>query len=300
MSGEKGLKTITIVTGLSGSGKTTVIKAYKDREAFCIDNMPIVMIPSMIRMFDELYDDVSGFEPPQKVVLGVDCRDVHIETHYEPIKKDLERQGIRLEIIFIEANDNVLIRRFSETRRPHPLAAKGDILSALKEERRMMEPLRDDATAVIDSTHSNVHELRARIFDLTDSWAEERVAPQVTVLSFGFKYGLPLHADLVFDVRFLPNPYFVTELRKKTGENQEVADYVLSSELALKFVDLVTELLKFSLPQYRREGKAYLTVAIGCTGGRHRSVALAIELEKRLNGFEESYPVLLRHRDIER
>ena len=283
-----------------GSGKTTVIKAYKDRDAFCIDNMPIIMIPSLIQVFSGLEPDVSGFVPPKKVVLGVDCRDVHLDTQYESIKKDLAEQGIGLEIIFIEANENVLIQRFSETRRPHPLASEGDILSALKEERRMMEPLRDDATAVIDSSHSNVHELRARIFDLTDSWAEERVTPQVTVLSFGFKYGLPLHADLVFDVRFLPNPYFVPELRDKTGENRDVSEYVMTTDPAKKFIELVTELLKFSLPQYRQEGKAYLTVAIGCTGGRHRSVALAIEIEKRLKQFGESYPVLLRHRDIER
>ena len=281
---------IVIVTGISGSGKSTALRAFEDRGYFSVDNIPATL----------LYDLASNLmkaDPPRNhIAVGMDIRErVAGKQSYLTIVERLRREGHRVQVLFLEASQQVLIRRFSESRRPHPLITEGgDIQWALTREHKELSELRNLSTHVVDTSAMTVHELKQTIFDIVNATKGDH-KQVINVVSFGFKYGVPLEADLMFDVRFLPNPYFVKELKEKSGLDEEVYDYVMANPDSRAFLEKMKDLMLFTLPHYRAEGKAYLTVAIGCTGGKHRSVALARALAAGLN-VETSY-IHLRHRD---
>jgi UPF0042 nucleotide-binding protein len=276
---------IVLVTGLSGAGKSTALRALEDLDYFCVDNLPLPLLPPLIKLLGEQAKD--------KVALVVDARQGAFLGDYRRACDELRRSGHPVEVLFLDADDDVLLRRFSETRRRHPLA--GDELRAgIVKERQALQPLRDDSEAIVDTGNLNVHQLKGII---QERYGKSGGELSVTLLSFGFKHGLPAEADVVLDVRFLPNPYFVEGLSAQTGLSKDVARFVLESDDARAYLDRTSELLAFSLPRFHREGKAYLTIAVGCTGGRHRSVAVVEELGRRLAG---KWPMTLRHRDIER
>jgi len=282
---------VIIVTGLSGSGKSTAINVLEDLGFYCIDNLPVTLIPRFLELCANSEENIN------RVALGIDLRERVSLREYPAVLAELRRQGQRVEILYLEAADEVLLRRFSETRRPHPAAGGGGILEGVRIERERLAGLRELADQVIDTSAYTVHELRTRLQQsLATSSAETRLL--VSVESFGYKYGVPTDADMVFDVRFLPNPFFVEELRAKTGLEGEVAAFVLQRPETIRFIAQVSTLLESTLPLYVREGKSYLTLAIGCTGGRHRSVVVAEELGRRLNSW--GYTVQVRHRDLQR
>jgi UPF0042 nucleotide-binding protein len=282
---------VVIITGLSGSGKSTAINLLEDLGFYCIDNLPVTLIPRFLDLCANSEEHIS------RVALGIDLRERVSLSEYPAVLTELRRRGQRVEILYLEAADEVLLRRFSETRRPHPAAGSGGVLEGIRIERERLAGLRELADRVIDTSAYTVHELRALLQrPLGDSAADARLL--VTVESFGYKYGVPTDADVMFDVRFLPNPFFVEELRSKTGAEAEVAAFVLRRPETERFLTQVSTLLESTLPFYVREGKSYLTVAVGCTGGRHRSVAIAEELGRRLNAW--GYTVQMRHRDLRR
>lgn len=279
-----------LVTGLSGAGKSQAIHALEDLGYFCVDNLPVALLGTFA---DLAIDEDHG---KRRVAVVVDVRDGRNLARLPGVYRKLMRRGdLRVQLLFLEADEAVLVRRFSESRRPHPLGRRLSPLQAVREERRRMAPLRDLADHVIDSSRLSVHELRRRMGALIGG--ETATPLVVTLQSFGFKRGAPTEADLLFDVRFLRNPHFVEALRPLTGREPRVARYVLRDPAARRFMALTTSLLRFLLPQYIAEGKSYLTVGIGCTGGRHRSVAVAEALGRalrRTRGIE----LRLRHRDI--
>jgi UPF0042 nucleotide-binding protein len=282
---------VIIVTGLSGSGKSTAINVLEDLGFYCIDNLPVTLIPRFLELCANSEEHIN------RVALGIDLRERVSLREYPAVLAELRRRGQRVEILYLEAADEVLLRRFSETRRPHPAAGGGGILEGIRIERERLAGLRELADQVIDTSAHTVHELRTRLQQpLASSSAKTRLL--VSVESFGYKYGVPTDADIVFDVRFLPNPFFVEELRAKTGVEAEVAVFVLQRPETVRFLDQVSALLEATLPLYVREGKSYLTLAVGCTGGRHRSVAVAEELGRRLSSW--SYTVQMHHRDLQR
>lgn len=280
-----------VVTGVSGAGKSHAIRALEDLGYFCVDNLPIALLPT----FADLTLHAEG--ETRRAAVVIDVREGRELTQFPAVYRRLQRQSRkRVRLLFLEAADSVLLRRFSETRRPHPLAAKRSVGEALAEERRLLEPVRRLADRVLDTTVLTVHELRRRVRE-TVGGAEALAPLSVTILSFGFRHGVPEDADLLFDVRFLPNPHFVPTLKKWSGRNPRVSRYVLRSPASGRFLRLTAALLRFLLPQYVSEGKAYLTIGVGCTGGRHRSVAIAEALARRLRpvpGIE----LRVRHRDV--
>ena len=277
---------IIVVTGVSSAGKSTALKALEDASYFCVDNLPL---PLMNR-FVELLSDAGESE---QAAVGVDAREGEFLSSSHDVFAALRKEGHQLEVLFLDAEDDVLVRRFSETRRRHPLSGD-DLREGIARERDILRTLREEASAYVDTGNLNVHQLKGVI--------HERYRPShdvlaVTLLSFGFKHGLPAEADIVLDVRFLPNPYFVEALSAATGEEPSVREFVLDNADAREFLDRAEALLEFQLPRAEREGKAYLTVAVGCTGGRHRSVAVVQELAKRL---PRRHPLTVRHRDLGR
>jgi UPF0042 nucleotide-binding protein len=289
-AGRPGSAPFIVVTGLSGAGKSHAIRALEDLGYFCVDNLPIALIPS----FAELTVTERGDRRRAAVV--VDVREGKTLGEFPAMYRRLKKGfGGRMRLIFLEASDASLLRRFSETRRPHPLS-HGSVAESVREERRMLHPIRRLADQIIDTTALTVHELRHRILESTGS-VQKRVPLVVNIISFGFRRGVPPDADLVFDVRFLPNPHFVTALRRWSGRSARVSSYVLRFPAAKRFLSLTTTLLSFLMPQYIAEGKSYLTIAIGCTGGRHRSVAIAIALAKRLARVP-GIKLRVRHRDV--
>jgi UPF0042 nucleotide-binding protein len=282
---------VVIVTGLSGSGKSTAIHVLEDLGFYCIDNLPVMLIPRFLELCEK------SEEPITRVALGIDLRERMSLREYPAVLEELHNRGQRVEILYLEAADEVLVRRFSETRRPHPAAGGGGIEQGIVTERERLEGLRELADQIIDTSASTVHELREQLRQLLTS-VPTHTSLLVAVESFGYKYGVPTDADVMFDVRFLPNPFFVEELRAKNGREAEVAEFILQKPETEKFLTHVTALLETTLPFYVREGKSYLTVAIGCTGGRHRSVALAEELGKHIRAW--GYAVHVRHRDLQR
>ena len=279
-----------VITGMSGAGRSEAAKVLEDLGYFVIDNLP----PSLIGRVAELA--LVGRDQ-SRVALVVDARGGAFADDVSELQRALEplrAQTITLRVLFLEASDEVLVRRFEQTRRRHPVAGER-VVEAIARERDLLRELRAGADLVIDTSDLNVHELRDRILA---AFADEAAGLLVTVASFGFKYGLPLDADVVLDVRFLPNPHWVPSLRPQTGQDRAVRDYVLEQEGTKAFMDRVEALLKIALPGYVREGKHYLTVAIGCTGGRHRSVVLAEELGRWL--ADRSFRVNVTHRDMER
>jgi UPF0042 nucleotide-binding protein len=286
---------IVLISGLSGSGKTTTIKALEDMGFYCIDNLPIVLFPTFV---DLCLRSAGGIT---NVALGVDIRGKEFLEGSRQIIQQLREKGCLIEILFLESSDEVLVRRYRETRRQHPLAIGKPVLEGIHLEREGLRIMRDMADKVIDTSEFNVHELQDTIRNYFSDQSRLRKMT-ITLLSFGYSYGIPLEADLLMDVRFLPNPYFIDELKPLTGKDPQVAEYVLKWDETQEFLRRFRELVKFLIPLYQKEGKSYLTIAIGCTGGRHRSIVVAntveMYLRKRLKGGE----VILRttHRDIGR
>jgi UPF0042 nucleotide-binding protein len=279
-----------VVTGLSGSGKSTAIKAFEDLGYFCVDNLPVLLLPDFLKLREESSEDLWH------IALGMDIRERRFLESYSKIFNELRGRGANLEILFLEATDDVLQRRFSQTRRKHPLAGQESVLEGIKAEREMLRDLKRMATRVVDTSNANIHDLKRMISRLY-AVSPDQNSLQVMVLSFGFKYGVPAEADIVMDVRFLPNPFFVEELRDLDGRREEVIRFVLRDEQSQVFLDKFSTLLTDLLPRYRAEGKSYLTIAIGCTGGKHRSVVMAERLTARL--VEKGYRAHLSHRDLE-
>ncbi len=274
---------------MSGSGKSTAIHALEDAGYFCIDNLPIPLLPKLTKM-------ATWGAHGQKLALVVDAREGSMLKDVRRIFEEVRRAGHGLTVLFLDSNDDALIRRFSETRRRHPLAPQGTVEEGLRLERPALGDLREMADQVIDTTEMTVHDLKREV--QSQFVSGQSLVPSISVTSFGFRYGIPPHADLVLDVRFLPNPHFVPELRGQTGTQAEVAEFVLKREDAQVFLEKAVDLCRFLFPRYQKEGKSYLTVAIGCTGGRHRSVAIAHELTVRLR--EDGSRVQLWDRDSDK
>jgi RNase adapter protein RapZ len=281
-----------VLTGLSGAGKSQAIRALEDLGYFCVDNLPTQLVPTLAALSRR-----EGAVLP-KVALVIDVREGGFLREFPRVWRSLKRTpGLDPMLIFLEASHETLVRRFSETRRPHPLAHGRPVVEGIRAERRRLGAIRAMADEIIDTTHLTVHQLRERFMRFAA--AEGATRPLlVTLLSFGFKFGVPLDADIVFDVRFLPNPHFVPALKPKTGKDRAVIRFLMQQPLTQPFLDKLVDLLKFLLPEYVREGKAYLTIAIGCTGGRHRSVMVAEHLSNAIADASD-VQVRVRHRDVE-
>jgi UPF0042 nucleotide-binding protein len=280
---------VVIITGLSGSGKTTALRALEDIGFFCIDNLPVVLLPKFL--------DITTKSSPEikRVAMVMDLRERSFLKKYEDIFSRLKEKGYRIEILFLDSSDESLLRRFSVTRRAHPLSEKGSVMEGIRQEREKLSALKEMADQVIDSTSTNVHQLK----DIVQRYflpASEQRKVIINVISFGYRYGLPADADLVFDVRFLPNPYFVEDLKEFNGQNEDVRDYVLKNEKSEIFLEKVFDLMTYLIPLYDREGKVRLNVALGCTGGKHRSVVMADQLGAHF--AEMKYIANVTHRDI--
>ena len=282
---------VAVVTGLSGAGRSTAAKCLEDLGWFVVDNLPPELIATMVELGAQARGAIT------RVAVVMDVRSRAFTDDLAAIIKDLDARGYKPRVLFLEATDDVLVRRFESVRRGHPMQADGRLADGIAAERMLLTPLREAADLVLDTSALSVHQLRAKIEDTFGSEASART--RVTVLSFGYKYGLPMDADLVMDVRFLPNPFWIPELREQTGLDADVRNYVLSQEGAEEFLDRYHELLKLIGAGYRREGKRYLTLAVGCTGGKHRSVAISEELSGLLS-TEDGMTVKVVHRDLGR
>ncbi|MEW6446570.1 MAG: RNase adapter RapZ [Bacillota bacterium] len=283
------LPRLVIVTGLSGAGKTQALRCLEDVGFFCVDNLP----PSLIPKFADLCAGAAA--PIQRIALVVDIRGGELFDAVFEVLAEFNRESIPYEIVFLEASDETLVRRFKESRRPHPLG--GELLDSIRKERARLEELRGSAHKVIDTSNLSAQQLKEQLTVLFGAEEAERRF-RITLLSFGYKYGIPLDADLVIDVRFLPNPHYISRLRPLTGDQTPVKDYVFSQPVTVEFLTKFTSLIEFLIPLYMNEGKTMLTVAVGCTGGRHRSVAIVNRLEEIL--VSKDYQVTVRHRDMQR
>jgi UPF0042 nucleotide-binding protein len=277
---------IVVVTGVSGAGKSTAVRALEDLDFFCVDNLPLPLCEKFVEL-------ISAQGETNKAALVMDVREGEFLAGVGDVLRALKAKGHPVEVLFLDASDDALLRRFSETRRRHPLA-DDDLRSGILKERAMLKELREEASAVVDTTRLNVHELKGII---QERYGRATGALSLTLLSFGYKHGLPVEADIVLDARFLPNPYFVDALTARSGLDEDVARFVMGTDDGVEFAKRIEDLLAFSLPRFEREGKAYVTVAVGCTGGRHRSVALAEELGRRLGS---RWSLTVRHRDLDR
>jgi len=287
--GNQSPKELVIVTGISGAGKASALKAFEDLGYHAVDNLPLELLPDFARLVEKSREILSA-------VIVVDVREGPTLDQLPEILKSV-KMVLPTRVVFLDAQDAVLVRRYSETRRPHPLRKSETVSRSIVEERQLLDPIRNVADTLVDTSNFNVHELRAHI---QARFGQEEQANRLLVscLSFGYKNGVPLDADLVFDVRFLPNPHFVAEFRKKTGKDPKVAAYVAGFPQTTEFLDRLTDLLLYLLPHYVEEGKSYLTIAFGCTGGQHRSVMMAEEMSRRLH--ESGYEVKAIHRDVPR
>ncbi len=280
---------LVIITGLSGSGKGTVLKSLEDLGYYAVDNLPIDLIPK----FAELTRESPTI---RRAALVVDIREGEALQHFPALYKKIKRD-LPTTLLFLEAADDSLVRRFSETRRPHPLGTHTSVAKSVRSEREQLVPIRALADHIIDTSKFNVHELRAAV---TEKFGEAKAGAQimVNVTSFGYRHGVPTDSDLVFDVRFLPNPNYIPEFKKKTGKHAGVARYIRSFPQSIEFIERISQLLVYLLPHYINEGKSYLTIAFGCTGGHHRSVMIASDIRKRLQ--KAGYKVKETHRDIQK
>lgn len=277
-----------IITGLSGAGRSQAVKAMEDMGYFCIDNLP----PSLIPKLSELFTESKKID---KVALVIDLRGGQFFDDLTSSLEYLQKMNYQYEVLFLEASDSVLIKRYKESRRKHPLAQDGRIIAAIQDERKRLESIRNKATAIIDTSNLTISQLREQLANI---FLEGRKFKGlvITVISFGYKSGIPLDADLVFDVRFLPNPFYVDELKEMTGNDAPVKDYVLSFPVTREFLTKLYDMLQFLIPYYVKEGKTQLVIAIGCTGGKHRSVTIANELYDYLR--KNDYAAFVEHRDI--
>lgn len=281
---------MVIITGMSGAGKTVVVQSFEDLGFFCVDNLPPTLLPKFLELMKDAGNKMN------KVALVMDLRGREFFDHLFKALDDLaETSWVTPQILFLDADDSTLVRRYKETRRSHPLAKSGLPLEGIQLERELLEELKGRAQIIYNTSKLKPKELRERV--LTEFSVNRKSTFNVNVMSFGFKHGLPIDADLVFDVRFLPNPHYIEHMRPKTGLDEEVSNYVLKWNETNKFLEKVIELLAFMLPHYKREGKSQLVIAIGCTGGQHRSVALTEFIGKH---FENDYQTRITHRDIDR
>ena len=279
-----------IVTGMSGGGKSTALKMLEDAGFYCVDNLPVSLIEKFVELISMPNSEIS------KVALGLDVRTDQSFEDTTRILKQLKQKGYKFEILFMEADENVLIKRYKETRRVHPLALDGRVEDGVRMERKVLENVRRNADYVIDTSNLLTRELKEELDRIFVENGEYN-SLMVTVMSFGFKYGIPADADLVFDVRFLPNPFYIDELKEKTGNDKEVQDYVMNHAESEAFMNKLTDMIQFLIPNYVKEGKNRLVIAIGCTGGKHRSATLANELYKRMKD-KGNYGMKLYHRDV--
>ena len=282
---------IVIETGMSGAGKSSVLKMLEDVGYFCVDNIPIALIPKFICLSADKH--VETF----KVALGVDIRSGHALDGLDKILDEITEDGYDFEILYLDARTDVLVKRYKETRRNHPLSRQGRVNNLIETERQMLNFLKERADYIIDTSTLLVRELKAEIERIFVNNQEFKNF-YITVVSFGFKYGIPSDADLVFDVRFLQNPFYVPELKPLTGNDKEVYDYVMNSSGAEEFMDMLTTMIKFLIPRYRDEGKNQIVIGVGCTGGKHRSVTIANALYNALNNLD--YGLKVEHRDIQK
>jgi UPF0042 nucleotide-binding protein len=282
---------VAVVTGLSGAGRSTAAKCLEDLGWFVVDNLPPELIATMVELGAQARGAIT------RVAVVMDVRSRAFTDDLASVIKDLDARGYKPRVLFLEATDAVLVRRFEQVRRGHPMQGDGRLADGITAERALLAPLREEADLVLETSALSVHDLRAKIEDTFGS--ESATQTRVTVLSFGYKYGLPMDADLVMDVRFLPNPFWIPELRDHTGLDSDVRNYVLSQEGAEEFLDRYHQLLRLIGAGYKREGKRYLTLAVGCTGGKHRSVAISEELARLLSN-EDGMAVKVIHRDLGR
>ena len=282
---------VVIITGLSGSGKSTALKALEDIGFFCVDNLPILLLEKFLQM------QSSGSNEISKIALVMDLREKHFPDKHIDVISKLKIRKYHIEILFLDATDEALMHRFSETRRVHPLSDRGSVLDSIRQERKRLAALKEISDNVIDTSLYSVHQLKQLLQRHYLAPLEEKKL-LINLISFGYRFGLPPEADIVFDVRFLPNPYFVKDLKKHDGNNKKVERYVLRWDDTKEFLRQLVGLLGFLLPLYEKEGKSYLTIAVGCTGGRHRSVVILNELIRYFKDWR--YSVTVTHRDISR
>jgi UPF0042 nucleotide-binding protein len=282
---------IIIVTGMSGSGKSTALRALEDVGFFCVDNLPVVLLPKLLEIQTDAASEIS------KVALVMDLRERYFLEKYAEIFAKLKEEGHRIEILFLDASDDSLLRRFRETRRAHPLCERGTVMEGIALEREKLSALRAMADKIVDTSSFNVHQLKDVIQrHFMTSTTEKRLV--INLMSFGFRYGLPPEADIVLDVRFLPNPYFIEELKHLNGQDEKIQEYVMGWEESQTFLRKMLDMMEFLIPLYEKEGKSNLNVALGCTGGKHRSVVMTTRLARYFSG--EDYLVNVAHRDIHR
>lgn len=282
---------IIIITGLSGSGKSTAIAAYEDAGFYCVDNMPVALLPKFLEMPIENVTEVSG------LAFVMDLREKGFVATYTSVFESLRQKGYDYEILFLEADENVLLQRYSQTRRHHPLSEGASLIDSIRAEKKQLEGLKKAADKVINTSRYNEHKLKSVIFDVEQKTKQMKLMT-INVQSFGYKYGVPLDADLLIDVRFLINPYFVPELKELNGESARIKKYILDHGETKTFLQKYLSLLDYLIPLYENEGKAYLTIGVGCTGGRHRSVTIARVIFEHINKKDKQ--VKITHRDIGR
>jgi UPF0042 nucleotide-binding protein len=280
-----------IITGMSGAGKTQAANVLEDIGFFCVDNLP----PTLMPKFAELCAQTDG--RMQKIALVIDVREGRFLENLFDILGGLKKEGHRVVILFLDAGEDSLVRRFSETRRPHPLAVDGSLVMGIRNEREILARLQREADLVIDTSDYTVHEFRRLLFDAFQGWVISDTT-RISLVSFGYKYGLPNYADVILDLRFLPNPHFEEELKPLTGKDQAVIDFILKNPITCSYLERLVDFLSFCLPLYIQEGKSYLTICLGCTGGKHRSVTLVEYLAKLLR--QMGHPIHVHHRDIDK
>ena len=281
---------IIIITGLSGSGKSTAIDAFEDAGFYCVDNMPVQLLPKFLELPIESKSKIAG------LAFVMDLREKNFLTKYTSIFESLKKKGYFFNILFLEAEEETLLQRYSQTRRQHPLSNGKGLLEGIRIEKEQLKSLKTAADKIVDTSRYSAHDLKAVIHDMAQK-AKHHAPMGITIMSFGFKFGIPYNADLISDVRFLVNPYFVPELKDLTGKDEKVKDFVLNNDVTHTFLEKYLDLLDYLIPLYKKEGKAYLTVAVGCTGGRHRSVAIAQSIFEHIN--KPKRQIIITHRDID-
>ncbi len=277
---------LVIISGVSGSGKSTAMNVLEDLGYYCVDNLPMTLLPKFIELCDNSQGDIN------KVALAVDIREGVFFEGAPEIIKELKEKGHPIDVIFLDSSDTTLVRRYKETRRKHPLSVDGNILEGISREREMLRELKELSSYNLDTTDFNVHQLKELIKKKFDKSLSQNLL--INILSFGYKHGYPYDADMIFDVRFLPNPFFIEELKDLNGLDAEIVEFIIGKEDTKEYIKKLTEFLEFLIPRYEKEGKTYLTIAIGCTGGKHRSVVIAKKLSEH---FSHLSPVTI-HRDI--